>query len=70
MCDNKVSFHVPRGYSHREVMVKCGNTDPYGNRTICESCRHDPREMDSIERHERNAAADNAWLRSARWGEM
>ena len=70
MCDNKVSFHVPRGYSYREVMVKCGNTDPHGNRTICGTCRDNPREMDSIERNERNAAADNAWLRSAGWGEM
>ena len=69
-CENKVSFYVPRGYDYREVQVKCGNTDPYGDRTICESCRNNSNKMRAIERQERNAEADNAWLRSAGWGEM
>ena len=76
MCDNKVSFHValPMGcrvsecFGYREVMVKCGNTDPYGNRTICENCQQDlslGQVLDSIERHEREGTA---WLRSVREG--
>ena len=52
------------------MFVKCGNTDPHGNRAICEKCRNNPGEMEAIERHEENVAADNAWLKSAGWGEM
>jgi|TARA_R110000737_G_scaffold186000_1_gene209121 hypothetical protein len=69
-CENKVSYYVPRGYDYREVFVKCGNTDPYGNRAICEECDSDPVKMKRIEMHEANVAADNAWLKSAGWGEM
>jgi hypothetical protein len=69
-CENKVSYHVARGYGYREVFVKCGNTDPHGNRAICEKCRNNASEMEAIERHEENVAADNAWLKSAGWGEM
>jgi hypothetical protein len=70
MCDNKVSYYVPRGYDYKETFVKCGNTDPHGSRAICEKCAADPDEMAAIERHEENTAADNEWLRSAGWGEM
>ena len=70
MCDEQVSYFVPRGYDHREVFVKCGHTDPHGGRAICETCEVDPAEMAEIERQEENMAADNAWLRSAGWGEM
>jgi len=77
MCDNKVSYYVSLHYQpdwwkndYKEVFVKCGNTDPHGGRTICEKCAADPGEMDAIERHEENMAADNAWLKSAGWGEM
>jgi hypothetical protein len=70
MCENKVSFYVPCGYDYKEVESKCGNTDPDGSRTICDDCANDPRGMAEIERQERNAEADNAWLRSAGWGEM
>jgi hypothetical protein len=27
MCNNKVSYYIPRGYDYREFFVKCGNTD-------------------------------------------
>lgn len=70
MCDEQVSYFVPRGYDYREVFVKCGHTDPHGGRAVCEKCEADPAEMAEIERHEENMAADNAWLRSAGWGEM
>lgn len=69
MCDNTVSYFIARGFSHKEVFVKCGNTDPYGDRALCESC-----ENDSVARAEHNrilvnAEADNAWLSSAGYGE-
>ena len=70
MCENKVSFWVERGFGHREVKVKCGNTDPWGNRTVCQKCSDDPAERARIKQHEENMEADNAWLRSAGWGEM
>ncbi len=69
-CENKVSYNVPKGYDYKEVFVKCGNTDPYGNRAICDECASDPAEMERIKRHEANVAADNAWLKSAGWSEI
>ena len=70
-CENKVSYYVPRGWDDdREVFVKCGNTDPHGNRTICKECASNPVIMRGIRQHEENVAADNAWLKSAGWGEM
>ena len=66
-CENKVSFYTESG---RELKVQCGRTNPYGDRTICESCSQDASEMKSIRDHEESVDADNAWLRSARWGEM
>ncbi len=69
-CTNKVSYHVERGYGYREIKVTCGRTDPHGNRAICSKCRRNPKTMKDIENNEANAASDNAWLRSAGWGEM
>ena len=51
MCENLVDFYVPHGYDYRKVSVKCGFTDPHGNRAICGECRKDPMEMDSIRKH-------------------
>ena len=69
-CENKVSYYVPRGYDYREVFVKCGNTNPYGDRAICNKCANSSVTMRGIRQHEKNVAADNAWLKSAGWGEM
>jgi len=65
-----VTYWISCGWSGRETEVKCGNTNPYGDRAVCEKCAADPAEMRRIERHEENIAADNAALRSAGWGEM
>ena len=69
-CTNKVSFHIERGFDYKEVKGACGRTDPYGNRAVCSECRSNPKTMKDIENNEANAAADNAWQRSANWGEM
>ena len=69
-CDNRVNFFVPRGYGYREVAVRCGRTDPHGGRAICDTCRGNARKMKALARQDDDAAADNAWLRSAGWGEM
>ena len=66
-------YYVPQrhpGYSHREVEVPCGNTNPFGGRAICDKCASNPAEMRRIEQHEENIEADNYALRSAGWGEM
>jgi hypothetical protein len=79
-CQNKVSYFVPNGRfaatftsvadDYREVFVLCGNTDPHGARAICETCASNPQVMQEIMRHEETVAEDNAWLRSAGWGEI
>ena len=70
MCDNKVEYYIPSGYDYREVFVKCGNTDPHGGQAICDVCSGDREEVEARARQQENADADNAWLRSAGWGEM
>lgn len=79
-CQNKVSYYEPNGRfaatftsvadDYREVFVLCGNTDPHGARAICETCASNPQVMQEIQRHEEAVAEDNAWLRSAGWGEI
>lgn len=69
MCKNEVTYFVARGYSHREVQVQCGTTDPYGDRAQCEACQNNASARAEHERIMANSDADNAWLRSAGWGE-
>jgi len=69
MCDNKVTYYVQSGYDYRETSVKCGLTDPYGDRAICDSCSSDREKMRDINDAEESIAADNAWAKSAGWGE-
>jgi hypothetical protein len=70
-CENEVIYMTEIGDSmqYRETMVRCGTTDPHGNRCICEECESNPSIMQSIWDHEANVEADNAWLRSAGYGE-
>jgi len=70
MCENTATVYVPKGYDYKPVQMRCGSTDYNGDRVICDQCASDKRAMAEIERQERNAEADNAWLRSAGWGEM
>ena len=69
MCDNKIELYAPRGYDYVAYDIKCGNTDHNGQRAICGVCADDPNAMSEIKRHEANVEADNAWARSAGWGE-
>ena len=70
MCSNNVEYWVERGVQHKQVLVRCGYTDPYGERATCDTCSNNARTMREIEQHEESVAADNAWLRSAGHGEM
>lgn len=69
MCTNQVSYFIASGFSHKEVVVRCGNTDPYGGRALCDVCRASQAKREEYSRILRNAEADNAWLASAGWGE-
>jgi hypothetical protein len=71
-CKNKVSYMVERGNSmqYREIFLRCGETDPNGERCICGECRSNPNTMESIRNHQANVEADNAWNKSAGWGEL
>ena len=71
-CKNEVSFMVEIGNTmrFREILLRCGETDPYGESCICDDCSNDPKIMESIRNHQANVEADNAWARSAGWGEF
>jgi len=69
-CENEVSYWVGEMPCQREIMVKCGTTDPFGKLTICENCENNPQIMRSINDRLENNKADNEWLRSANWSEI
>lgn len=41
-CGNKMTVWVSRGYSGKEVTVKCGSTDQYGGQHLCDTCEKLP----------------------------
>ena len=66
-----VDVVVPRGcYDTRIIQMKCGETNHHGMRVTCDSCLNNEESMREIDRQEANASADNAWNRSAGWGEI
>lgn len=69
MCKNLVSYWVPKGWDYREVKTKCGNTDVYGERAICDECAADDGKMARILHQEALARADNETARACGWGE-
>ncbi len=69
MCENSVVYYAPSGWDYKEVHGICGQTGYDGSRLICHDCAEDPDKLAEIERQEANIAADNAWARSAGWGE-
>ena len=64
MCDNKVSEWVPKGYDYKEYVSTCSSTGSRGQLLLCDKCEN------QREAREENSEADNAWLRSAGWGEI
>ena len=71
-CRNPVDVVIQRKryFDPQIIQFKCGNTDHHGYRVTCDSCLNNPQEMQAIRNHQANADADNAWNRSAGWGEM
>lgn len=37
-CRKKMQIFVARGYTHREITVRCGNTSPHGSPYLCDKC--------------------------------
>ena len=37
-CKNKVDYYLPVGYHVKKYEVRCGSTDPYGDRAMCDAC--------------------------------
>jgi len=68
-CKNKVSYYVPHGYDYRESLVPCGNTDPHGDRAVCDKCASNPDIIREIQRQEANIEADNRAADSAGYGD-
>jgi len=65
MCKNEIKYYRPAGWDHKEATVKCGRTDFFGDKRLCDSC------IDLAKsQHDYDMEADNAWLKSAGWGEL
>jgi|TARA_R100001463_G_scaffold91842_4_gene146571 hypothetical protein len=69
-CENKVEYHIESGLDYKQVLTKCGYTNPYGKIAICNECLNNRDKLKSIRNHEENVKADNDWLKSCNWGEM
>ena len=65
-CKNKITIYVEKGFTHKEVILNCPSTGPYGELLLCDDCE----KTGKRQRIEANSEADNAWLRSANWGEI
>ena len=37
-CGKKIEVWVDRGYSGKEITVRCGNTSPHGSPWLCDKC--------------------------------
>ncbi len=68
-CQNEISYFTGEMPNYTERLVRCGTTDPHGNRAICEECENDPVKLRDHQNHIYNQKCDNEWLRSANWGE-
>ena len=71
MCNNTTEYLIERDdFTVYARQVRCGTTDPYGERAMCDTCYEDAWIRKDAERQKANSDADKAWLRSAGWGEM
>jgi len=63
-CKERVPKTVRVGDDARVAYFDCNTTGPYGEVVLCNKCEHKRRGI------EKNSAAENAWMRSAGWGEI
>ena len=38
MCGKEMQVSVPKGWSYKEITVRCGNTSPEGSPWLCDKC--------------------------------
>lgn len=38
-CKKKIEVFIPRGYTYKEITVRCGSTSPSGNPFLCNDCQ-------------------------------
>ena len=38
-CENKVTVLVERGWTYKEVPIRCGSTGPHGDQVLCANCQ-------------------------------
>ena len=72
-CTNNIEYSIPSerdDYTYTVRKVRCGTTDPHGERAMCDTCYENDWIRNEASRQKANSDADNAWLRSAGWGEM
>jgi hypothetical protein len=73
MCNKEASYYVPRGYDYKEIKTTCGSTayqNGYVTTVFCDDCLDDHQVQAEHETRLEAADEDNAWLRSAGWGEI
>ena len=64
MCDNKIEIPVPTRFDYRMIEYRCGSTYVDGSMILCADCESQREHREGL------ADADNAWLKSAGWGEI
>ena len=69
-CTNKVTQYIPSGYDYRPVESDCGTTGIHGELLLCDTCTSNEVIIEEHRKRKEDADADNAFLRSAGWGEM
>lgn len=73
MCDKEAFYYVPRGYDYKEIQTTCGSTTYQRGHVVtvfCADCENDEQVQAEHEARLEDSDADNAWLRSAGWGEI
>ena len=73
MCDKEAFYYVPRGWDYKEIKTRCGSTTYQNGHVVtvfCADCENDSQVQAEHEARLEDSDADNAWLRSAGWGEI
>ena len=45
-CNKELQVYVERGYTYKEITVRCGNTSPHGNPWLCDACAKKLKDVD------------------------
>ncbi len=73
MCDKEAFYYVPRGFDYKEIQTTCGSTTYQHGHVVtvfCADCENDEQVQAEHAARLEDSDADNAWLRSAGWGEI